>query len=260
MKSIAYYALHYGAEYLAWSVRSIQDAVDEIHVLYTDKPSFGYATSLQCPETEEQLFKEAHRFLKKPMIWHKGRWETQVAHRNMIHKIAKDVGADVIFTIDADELWEPSTLKDTIDFVRMSKERVFRIRPLQFWRSIHWHCTDPMMPDRFIHVGGVGEYYISQPWSNGSDFKQKYPMFHFGLAQSASLMKYRMSVSGHLPEWRPKWLEEKLLPWKPGCDLRDLHPTTKDMWKEAKPVSTEHKPILETLLGDHPYFKLDLIP
>ena len=45
VKRIAFYALHYGREYLAWSVRSVQDAVDEIHVLYSDRPTFGHQTT-----------------------------------------------------------------------------------------------------------------------------------------------------------------------------------------------------------------------
>ena len=101
---IAYYALHYGKEYLAYSIRSIQDAVDEIHILYTAKPSFGHGTDAVNPDTLVELEREAMRFATKPIIWHPGTWAQEGQHRDTIIEIAKQRGATVIATVDADEL------------------------------------------------------------------------------------------------------------------------------------------------------------
>ena len=57
---VASYVLHYGKEYLAWSIRSIQDCVDEIQILYSPRPSFSYQSSVPCPESEEELKAERY--------------------------------------------------------------------------------------------------------------------------------------------------------------------------------------------------------
>ena len=54
MKTLAYYPVHYGAEYLDASIRSISDQVDKIVILYTTHPSYGHGTSTPCPESESE--------------------------------------------------------------------------------------------------------------------------------------------------------------------------------------------------------------
>ncbi|HXX94222.1 MAG TPA: hypothetical protein VEN81_11355, partial [Planctomycetota bacterium] len=105
MKSIAYVALHYGKDFLAWAIRSVQDAVDEIHILYAEKPSFGRPATCACPDSEDELRTEAHRFLTKPLHWHRGSWPGEAAHRQEIIGIARDREVDRILVLDADEVW-----------------------------------------------------------------------------------------------------------------------------------------------------------
>jgi len=53
MKVIAYYILHYGHEYINYSMRSIYNHVDEIIILYSEHPSHGTLTALQNPDSRE---------------------------------------------------------------------------------------------------------------------------------------------------------------------------------------------------------------
>ena len=55
---IAYYPIHYGSDYLGYSIKSIYDRVDQIHILYAKKPSHGHGTDLNNPDTFDKL-KEA---------------------------------------------------------------------------------------------------------------------------------------------------------------------------------------------------------
>ncbi|KKK88841.1 hypothetical protein LCGC14_2739090, partial [marine sediment metagenome] len=70
LMQIAYIALHYGCEYLAWAVQSVQDAVDEIHIFYVAQPSYGYSQGTACPDSRVDLEREARRFCNKPLHWH----------------------------------------------------------------------------------------------------------------------------------------------------------------------------------------------
>ena len=55
MKVLAYIPILYGEEYLDACIKSIDDHVEKIVILYTDRPSYGHFSQAQCPETEDQL-------------------------------------------------------------------------------------------------------------------------------------------------------------------------------------------------------------
>lgn len=248
---IAYYVLHYGKEYLAWSIRSVQDAVDEIHVLYTDRPSFGHQTQLRCPDSESELKKEAHRFANKPIIWHRGHWGQEGAHRGEIEKIAKARGAELVLVVDADEIWAPGLAKSSLESVLANNgARSTLVRMIHFWRSLSWVCRDPAMPSRILDLrhppGGV--WYL-QP--------QDQPVYHLGYAQSEAVTKYKWTIHGHQNELRPRWLEEKFLGWKPG--IGDVHPTCEQGFWTPEQIDPETIAELQRVLGDHPYWKQEII-
>jgi hypothetical protein len=249
MKRIAYCALHYGKEYLAWAVRSVQDHVDEIHFLYTPLPSFGYQTLLKCPDKKEELEREANRFLKIPSFWHVGRWTGEGQHRNTIGEIAAERGASQILSFDSDEVWDPDSLATALDDAAARPERNILVRFIHFWRSFKWVCRDACMPVRIINLGKKGDHFI-----DGS--KQPVPVLHFGYAQTTKLIEYKMDCHGHKAELRGDWFKTKFLPWKPG--VGDVHPTNNNFWT---PEATDAKisGVVDRMLGDHPYNGLPLI-
>jgi len=254
-KKIAYYALHYGVEYLAWSIRSIQDCVDEIHVLYTDTPSFGHNAGAKPPgnESEERLLIEAHRFLKDPakLRWHRVSAHGEGRHRMQIEQLAP--GSDICVHVDADEIWDTESLHRCIERAESDNAFSWRAHFVHFWRSFDWVCVDPAMPERVFN------------WNNRAARITKYhgaeqlvPVLHFGYAQSEALMKYKWTIHGHQPELRRDWFREKFLPWTPASGISDVHPTCeKDFWVPRR-IEDHPSPawILKTLyaqLSDHPY-------
>lgn len=251
MKRIAYYALHYGAEYLAWSVRSIQHAVDEIHVLYSASPSFGHGTTARCPETEEQLHAEALRFLEQPskLHWHRGVWHQEGEHRSALATIQ----ADLVLHVDADEVWIPAVLEEAFQKADQDPHWSWRVPFVHFWRSFYWVCTDGAHPERVLDR--------RVPREGGARFFPglSAPVLHFGYAQSEAITEYKWLIHGHRPELRTDcdWLEEKFKRWQPG--VRDVHPTClQDFWvPQATPADLLGHVCV--LLHDHPYFDKDII-
>lgn len=250
---IAYYALHYGKEYLGWSIRSIQDAVDAVHILYTDKPSFGHTTNEPCPESKAELIMESARFYKDkelpPVIWHHGNWDGEGAHRDAICQIARDHSAEMILVVDADEIWARGEAKKVLDDVwNRNEARDGLASMIHFWRSFSWVCRDECRPVRTIDLRHEkGTMYLSQ---------QK-PVYHMGYAQREAIMRYKWKIHGHQNELRKGWLEEKFLGWKPG--VTDVHPTCElDFWT---PEATDPETMaeLQRVLGDHPYWGTEII-
>ena len=253
LKSVACYALHYGKEYLAWSIRSTQDAVDEVLVLYAAAPSFGHGGEVPCPETEEELLQEANRFATKPVRWHPGRWRSELEHRFAALAEARKAGADLVLVVDADELWAPgvaqTTLRSVYDANRAGRWMAsFR----NFWRSFDWEVRDGFLPVRIVD--------LRHPLTFDANLRhdeQPEPVLHFGYAQSEQMVRYKWSCHGHQSELRPDWLEKKFLNWTP--ESTDLHPVARDLWKKAYPVSPHVQGLVGHLLADHPYYRQSLI-
>jgi len=249
MRAIAFYCLHYGKEYLAWSIRSIQDAVDEVHVVYSPRPSFGHETGASCPDTEEDLKREAIRYADCPVHWHSGAFSSEGEHRNAIYPIAREAKADRILVVDEDEVWAPGAAKAALLATAGRPERDVLVRFVHFWRSFAWVCRDPSMPVRIVNPDGQGTWYLDP---------QAAPVLHFGYAQSERLTAYKQVIHGHKGEWRRDWYERKFLPWAPDCGMRDVHPTCVDFWNPEKADASLQAAVRSTL-SDHPYAGAPLI-
>lgn len=240
LKIIASYIIHYGREWLNWSMRSVESFVDDIFVFYTPKPSHGHATTLECPDSREELFSIAARFSAR---WYDGTYAHEGEHRDFAIKTCMAAGADMVLVVDADEVWDPDILAQVLVAAWDSSAHTIRVHASHFWRSVNWICHDEAMPARVIKREGVGEGYVGrQPG-----------FWHFGYAQSPELIQYKMSIHGHKNELRPGWFENKFLAWKPG--MGDVHPTNVDFWNPEPFDRTE----LFGLIGDHPYYKDGII-
>ncbi len=250
---IAYYTLHYGKEYLAHSIRSIQDSVDEIHMLYSATPSFGFPTAESNPDSLEEMVREAAKFATKPIVWHTGKWHGEGHHRDAINQIAKDRGTSLIAIVDADELWHPETFAASLNWIEQHpKPGINRYRTwfVHLWQSFGYICRDPCVPERFVDLrcpGGAVDYLPREI--------QAHPVYHFGYAQSEALMRYKWKIHGHQSELRPRWLE-RFMTWKLGDT--DMHPTNENFWTpEVTDAGT--KAVIDRLLYDHPYYGREII-
>lgn len=259
-KRVAVMALHFGAEYLAWAIRGIQDAVDEIHIHYAPEPSYGYTKGLFNPDSEQDLRKQATRFLTKPLRWFTVTGTSQEGrHRALMDTSAREADADLYIVIDADEVWDPESARATLDAVyAANRAGRWLTRFHNFWRSFAWQVDDQFMPIRIVDcrhplvdpkTGRGNDAYLDetlQPW----------PVFHFGYVQTLKTMRYKLSVHSHTDEMRAGWLEDKFIPWQPGDT--DCHPTARDLWT-PRPTSPEVAVKVRELLHDHPYLDLDLV-
>lgn len=250
MKRIAYYAIHYGKEYLAWSVRSIRAAVDEVHFLYTPTPSYGYRSPLSCPESEEELHAEAHRFGREGLFWHRGSWATESEHRNAIYGIASSIDAAQALVVDADEVWMPGQANRALQIADAVGDTLrageLGVPMIHFWRSFGYVCRDHWLPIRLLNFH---EPTTQRAFLSGGDIDQ---VLHFGYAQSLALTAYKWTCHGHQNELRKGWFD-KFVGWRPG--IGDVHPTTIDIWN-PEPYDRRR---LYDVLGDHPNYTKELI-
>lgn len=246
MKVIAYTALRYGRDYLAYAIQSIIDSVDEYHVLYAVTPSHGHYDPAPCPETRTELYEIAHNVAGAKLRWHDGQWAHEGLQRESIYEYAPD--ADVILVLDADEIWGEGLVEQFTDFNngRYKLARYWRQPIIHYWRSFR-RCVlrDPAYPVRIIFPKAVGE--ISMDWV--------YPTMvinHMGYAQRPEIVGYKMKIHGHKNELRPGWFEDTFLPNRQF----DCHPVGSEFWN---PETVNPWDYLPSFMKAHPFSKLEVI-
>lgn len=240
---VACYVLHYGAEWFRHALRSIQDCVDEVVVVYSAKPSFGHTTNEKCPESEQDL-KDCVEDWYNVTWYSRDSFPSEGLHRDWAYnRVRTHHNADFMLVADPDEIWETELLEKTLLWADTNMTaRELRVGMQHFWRSVDWVCRDPIIPIRILNFHGVGEQY--SPWCHDM------LIHHFGYAQSYNIMRYKWLIHGHFYELRHGWLEDKFRKWRPA--LLDVHPTNKDFWHPARIDRAE----IEHLIGDHPYYQL----
>lgn len=247
-KVIAYTALHYGAEYLAYAVRSVIDHVDEWHVLYSPVGSHGHRTELPCPDSRETLLKIAMQAGGDKLRWWDGNWTNEGDQRMTVHEVAPD--ADCILVLDSDEIWADSLAKALtdeagIDYCNRHNFRTIRPRMIHYWRSFYKAIlNDPAFPVRVIYPKNTGG---DCPFAGGR-------INHMGYAQSAATVYYKQYTHGHKGEWRRdiNWYEDRFL----ANAQQDCHPVGSEWWNTE---SVHPEAFMPAFMREHPNWNKDLI-
>lgn len=243
MTTIAYIPLHYGSEYLHWVLRSIRPFVDEIVIMYYPKPCAS--TKRDNPDTRDQLFSIAKPF---NVVWEDRRncnltWGQRCDEALAL--IKNRFKADIAMVTDADEVWDPKHLMACLKFVQDNKASENLVTMRHFWRSFSRICDDEARPRRFNILNGVKQRLAYIPRELGD-------VYHFGYAQTSELMYYKWDMSDHRGELRPNWFKDK---WDVNSQ-EDVHPVAGDNYWTPKHFD---KNKIAHLVGDHPYFNLEVI-
>jgi hypothetical protein len=245
VKIIGYVALHYGAAFLGYAIRSIIDSVDELWVLYTPAGSHGHSTNVPCPETKEELQQIAWDAAREKLHWVDGYWAWEGQQRDAIHKLCPD--ADLVLVLDSDEIWADGLAELAIEAALGFGCRTLRLPFIHYWRSFHRGFKhDPAYPVRVInpHVPS-GEATLSAA---------KY-INHFGYAQPTEIVRYKLQIHGHKNEFRRDvdWFNDV---WLANRQV-DCHPVGSQYWN-AEPIDVWK--YLPDFMRSHPFAELDIIP
>lgn len=249
-KIIAYTALHYGRDYLAYAIQSIIDYVEEYHVLYSAIGSHGHRTAIPCPETRDELYAIASVVAGHKLRWHDGEWAHEGLQRDSIYQYAPD--AAMIISLDADEIWQHSLIKSVMDYAftvtsSIPPFRYMRVPFIHYWRSFHRAVMhDPAYPVRVIFPQ-INEKYGTETYGRGV-------INHMGYAQRPEIVEYKILTHGHKNEWRHDvdWFKDKYL----ANAQIDTHPVGSEYWN---PEDIDYRDYMPRFMAYHPYAKMDVI-
>jgi glycosyltransferase involved in cell wall biosynthesis len=246
-KIISYTALLYGKPYLASAIRSIIDAVDEVYILYTDKPSHGSQTHLQCPDTEDELRAIAEQAAGSKLRWHKGHWTQENEQRNSIAEYAPD--ADVILICDSDEVYRSETLKlleEEIDY----NGTYITIPFYHIYRNFHHAIIhDPAAPPRILFPKSQRRDLVGRA-------SLHHAISHFGYCQPAEYMRYKLSIHGHKHQLRYTADEYTDKVYLDPTRWDDLHPVGSQFWNAEAINPRDYMP---DWMLTHEYARLDMV-
>ena len=240
---VAYTALLYGKDYLASAIRSVIDAVDEYHILYTPIGSHGHRSDIPCPESRDELYEIARQAAGNKFRWHEATWAHEGQQRDSIHQYAPN--ADVILVVDADEIYEDGLAQEAIDFALNSDAQRIRLPFLHLWRSFYrGFAHDPAYPERVISPKKSGATVTMQ-----TDKR----VWHAGYAQRPEIVAYKLGTHGHRAEFRRDvdWLNDVFLTNRQD----DCHPCGSEYWN-CEDIDQSKLP---TPLLNHPYRYLGVI-
>lgn len=242
MRVLAYYPLHYGAEYLAVSIKSIDPFVDKIIILYAEHPSYGHNSGMTAPESEQELRAIAEGASSK-IDWMRVSASYEGQHRDLIWQFADQF--DLVLAVDGDEVWDYNSLSRCLTEAHQGPHWRYNIKGfVNFWRSFNHVCEDFFRPARIFNVKR----------QNKEQGELEGTVYHFGTAQSERIMRYKYLIHGHKDEIKTDWLERVYFGWKEGDKY--LHPASNDVWTEAVPFD---KATLPDILKSHPNYEKEVI-
>jgi len=245
MKIVAYCALHYGKPYLAYAIRSVIDAVSEFHVLYSDKPSHGYASIYTCPDTEDELHQIAWDAAGTKLRWHKDTWQQENQQRNSISNYAPD--ADVVLVVDSDEVWRPETLELLSEGYETYTSYI-TIPLFHFYHNFsHAMIRDIAQPPRIL--------FPKAPKGGSLGTSLKRAISHFGYCQPVEYLRYKLSCHGHSHELRftP---DEYVAMYLDRNRWTDVHPVG-HQWEVAEKILPLD--FMPAFMKEHPYFGMEYV-
>ena len=251
MRTVSYTILHYGKDYLPYSLNSAYPFMDRLNVFFTPHPSHGHRVDIPPIETEDELLGTAMLAIPDKLEWHKTDYWQEGPQRNSAVTKCAMAGAQLLLVLDYDEVWPEEVLREALRYVwQQNKAKDWLINFSHLWRSFNWVCTDDAWPVRIMdlrHTSGVA--YL--PREIG-------PIYHFGYAITDKVMSYKLAIHGHKNELRPGWFEEKWSAWPP---VDNCHPTNDrkengEGWWNPVPFD---KMKLPEIMRTHPYWNLEMI-
>lgn len=251
MKIVSYTALHYGADYLGWAIRSVIDHVDQHVILYCPHGSHGSRTDRPCPDTRDELYAIAQAAAGDKLLWIDGDWSQENQQRESIYEYARN--ADVILVVDADEIWPDDFIRWAIVYTAPlynkftgQPVRFVRVPMIHFWRSF-WRAVihDPAYPTRIIYP---------KVHSGESTLDTTLRISHMGYARSPEAVHYKLLIHGHKGQLRDiDWyMQNRFL----VNAQQDCHPVGSEFW-QPEPVNPLG--FMPQWMSQHPYFGMDVI-
>lgn len=260
---IAVYVVHYGMDYLEYSIKSIYDKVDKI-LLSVGLKSWTYKTTHDIDQRFlAHIYDLAKKYSKIEIVTVDSA-KLDEEQRNLT--IPHAAGYDYYFLVDFDEIYDGDSIDRLYNFVSANPgHSVYRIPFFHFWRGFGYRLEETIFKpvERLFRISRRFRF----KWSSKSGFKEKAKInvpidicscFHFSYARMPDEIKMKTETWAHATDVRPNWFEDIFLKWPGNKEMIDIHPykDQEELWKRAVFFD---KTRLPDFMKDHPYYNMEII-
>lgn len=168
-------------------------------------------------------------------------FKTEHEQRTTISKLAKLLGYDYIFIIDADEFYLREDIQKAMNFIEKNPDRAYTTTTeVNFWKDEKWEVTPKAIKIRLVCVPAGTEFTRNR----NTKYQQKeylalpsdIILYHFCYTGSDEHILSKLSHFSHAAEMKTDWFENVWKKWTP--DMENIHPAISNPWafKSAIPV------------------------
>ncbi len=280
MKIAAVYCVYNEEEYIEWSLRSIVEFVDAIFVLLGEVPYGAYnprARSLcSSPDRTEAIVRDLAATHPNIRLV-KGRWDSELEHRNAGMTLCQAGGAQYYFLVDGDEVYRRDHLENLREEIKTHPHvGQFIIKCDLFWRSFWYRIPASdlaWMPRRVFKLtrwSELGKSHLPLPIpcrfignnktnSWGAVYHldpQRVKFYHFSFARRPDKMREKLLTYSHAHEILDGWYERVWLRWPEDRQMQNLNPVD----PPKLPRAVYHDPSdLPGVMTTHPYYRQEII-
>jgi len=277
MKIAAVYSVYNEEEYIAYSIRSVRDHVDQV-VVNVNRQPWNRSGSLQPAPFPPDRTEDVVRALARQdpnVVVQTGTWATEVAHRQAGMAYCLEHGFDYYFLVDGDEVYRPDHLDALLDEIRRHPSvGTFHIKCVIFWRSFAYRIPPDVMkwtPWRVFKIHRtrrilglpfphetrfVGDNKTNSPGPRHLVPPERCVFYHFSYARSEAKMRQKISTFSVADQVHDGWFERVWLAWPSQREMRNIHPMVPEEFPTAHRVEPSDLPEVMTT---HPYANVEII-
>lgn len=260
---IAVYVVHYGDDYLEYSIRSIYGSVDKI-LISVGLESWNYAERTSIDPVFLAKIKELPlKYSKIELVY--GTWAKDEDQRNDSIPYARDY--DYYFLVDTDEIYRQEELANLYSIVEKNPGAgVFRIPFYNFWRGFGYVIQEAVNePVQRFFKNSARRFYFKRSCTSGYRKKAQFDVsrkdcscYHFSYARKPDAIEHKFKTWMHADEVRQRWVKKVFAAWEQNKMMTNLFPVAgqEDRWISAQPFDAAKLP---SVLLDHPYHGMDVI-
>ena len=278
MKIAAVYCVYNEEEYLAYSVRSVLPALDQVVLCLGSAPYTAYAKEGIDPFPPDGTGKIvdalAREFPRKIQVI-QGAWPSQIEHREAGLLRCLETGMDYYFLVDGDEIYRHDHLEKIRRTLQDRPEvGTFILKCHTFWRSFRYRIPPQMLswrprrifkltrsrrfcglpfPHRLRFVG-INDLNSLGPIHEFSP--EEAAFYHFSYARSPARMREKLATFPHAQEILSGWYERVWLAWPSQRQMQNIHPTDPPKFPQAVHQDPSDLP---EILRTHPYYSMEII-
>lgn len=268
-------ALRFGAlvlaykqeDYLAYCLRALAPHVEQIVVLFSERPWVAYnpdaRQAFTAPDRSREIIDGLRAELPHLGVI-EGVWTREEDMRNDGLHALRRAGIDVCLMVDADEVYPDGgldTLKAEIAR-RGAPGTAYYVRYQACYRRFDYIVETRYQPANGARVSvhrapaavhlepQTAIYRHRNATGHVVELPESLFFWHFGYVLSDDRMWEKIHTFGHAHEVVPRWFEEKWLQWTP--ETRDLfYMDPRSRWPRTIKVAPSSLP---QILHAHPYF------